>query len=121
VLEVAGQRLRLSGPADQAHLERLAKVVNDRFEALQRSGRGASPAQMLAMVALNLADDALTERERADAAAEDLRRATERADARGREVELAARRAIADAIATIDRALVSDDELAALERAKSSA
>lgn len=102
---------------DAPHLERLAALVNERFEALQRSGRGASPGQVLAMVALNLADDLLTEKVRAEAAAKDLQRAADEAEAHAREVESAARRAIADAIAMIDRALVTDDDLVARESA----
>lgn len=119
VVEVAGQRLRLSGAMDQGHLEKLAALVNERFEALQRSARGVAPAQVLAMVALNLADDVLSERARADEVSAEQRRAAESADARAREVEAAARRAIADAIAMIDRALVADDDLVARESAES--
>lgn len=117
VVDVAGQKLRLSGQMDAQQLERLASMVNERFEALQRAGRGATAGQVLAMVALNLADDVLAERARADRAVEEQRRAAEDADAHAREVESAARRAIADAIAMIDRALVTDDDLLSRERA----
>lgn len=119
VVEVAGQRLRLSGAMDQEHLERLASLVNERFESLQRGARGVAPAQVLAMVALNLADDVLSERAKAEEAAAEHRRAAASADERAREVEAAARRAIADAIAMIDRALVADDDLVAHESAES--
>lgn len=117
MVEVAGQRLRLAGPADASHLERLAALVNERYDALQRSGRSVSPGQVLAMVALNLADDLLTERARAEAAAKDLERTAAEAASHAREVESAARRAIVEALAMIDRALVADDELVARESA----
>lgn len=119
VVEVAGQRLRLSGAMDEGHVERLAALVNARYEELQRGARGVAPAQVLAMLALNLADDVLTERARAEAAVTEQRRAATSAEERAREVELAARRAIADAIAMIDRALVADDDALAREAAES--
>ncbi len=119
VVEVAGQRLRLSGAMDEGHVERLAALVNARYEELQRGARGVAPAQVLAMLALNLADDVLTERARAEAAVTEQRRAATSAEERAREVELAARRAIADAIAMIDGALVADDDALAREAAES--
>jgi cell division protein ZapA (FtsZ GTPase activity inhibitor) len=67
VIDVAGQRLRLSGQSDSEHVTALAALVNERYETLQRAGRGASPTQVLAMLALNLADEVLSERARSQA------------------------------------------------------
>jgi cell division protein ZapA (FtsZ GTPase activity inhibitor) len=110
VIDVAGQRLRLSGQSDSEHVTALAALVNERFEALQRAGRGAAPAQVLAMLALNLADEVLSERARSQAAQEGQRKAVALAEERAREVEAAARKAIGEALSVIDQALLSDDE-----------
>ncbi|MFO0628166.1 MAG: cell division protein ZapA [Polyangiales bacterium] len=110
VIDVAGQRLRLSGQTDTEHVSALAALVNERFEALQRAGRGASPTQVLAMLALNLADEVLAERARSQAAQESQRKAVTAAEERAREVEAAARKAIGEALTVIDQALLSDDE-----------
>lgn len=77
--------------ADEAHLRRLAQIVNDRVAALGPAAQQkASPAQLLAMVALGLADDLLAE------------------SARANRVEQSTRRAIASAIERIDRRLAQD-------------
>jgi cell division protein ZapA (FtsZ GTPase activity inhibitor) len=110
VIDVAGQRLRLSGQSDGEHVTALAALVNERYETLQRAGRGASPTQVLAMLALNLADEVLSERARSQAAQECQRKAVAVAEERAREVEAAARKAIGEALAVIDQALLSDDE-----------
>lgn len=117
VIDVAGQRLRLSGQSDPEHVASLAALVNERFDELQRAGRSAAPSQVLAMLALNLADEVLTARAAATAAAAAHREALAAAEARGRELEAAARKAIGDALSTIDRALLDDDaQLAAAAR-----
>ncbi|MCS6798550.1 MAG: cell division protein ZapA [Myxococcota bacterium] len=57
-VEVAGQRYRLHAEADEAHVERLRTRVQERIDALSVAGaRGGTPAQILAAVALSLADD----------------------------------------------------------------
>lgn len=87
-LEIAGSRYRMASDADEDHLRRLADLVNARVEALgPRAARVATPAQLLAMVALDLADDLCT-------AESDLERVRERT-----------RAAIAEAIARIDARL----------------
>lgn len=64
-LEIAGTRFRLVADADDSHLQRLAALVNDRVEELKsKTSRVASPAQLLALVALELADDLLCAQER---------------------------------------------------------
>lgn len=117
VIDVAGQRLRLSGQSDPEHVASLAALVNERFDELQRAGRSAAPSQVLAMLALNLADEVLTARAAAATAAAAHREALAAAESRGRELEAAARKAIGDALSTIDRALLADDaQLAAAVR-----
>ena len=70
-LDIAGAKYRMTSDADEAHLRRLAEVVNQRIADLgPKAMRAASPAQLLAMVALGLADDLL-------AAEEQRRRITE--------------------------------------------
>lgn len=108
-LEIGGQRIRLRAHADETHLTRLAQVVNDRFATLNNNARGAAPATVLALVALDLADELAEARKRLEEAREEARRAVAAAEAAAREVEHAARRAVADAIEEIDRALAAED------------
>ena len=90
-LDIAGASYRMNVDADEAHLQRLAQIVNDRIAALgPKAQQRATPAQLLVMVALGLADDWLVEQERA------------------KSVEDTTRRAIVNAIARIDRRLASD-------------
>lgn len=64
-LEIAGARYKMTSDADEGHLRRLAEMVNERIEALgTKAARTASPAQMLAVVALGLADDLLASEEK---------------------------------------------------------
>lgn len=91
-LEIAGSKYRISSDADPVHLERLAALVNERVASLGlKAARTASPAQILAVVALGLADDLLA------------------ADKRARAVEELTRKAITGAIERIDRRLESED------------
>lgn len=95
VLEIAGAKYRMSSDADEAHLQRLAAMVNERIEALgPKVQRTVSPAQLLAVVALGLADD--------------LQVMTDRS----KNVERTARDAISSAIARIDRRLAVDGPVA---------
>ncbi|MCA9583615.1 MAG: cell division protein ZapA [Myxococcales bacterium] len=87
-LEIAGAKYRMTSDAEGRHLERLASLVNDRVTALgPKAARSASPAQLLAVVALGLADD------------------LQAADARCRKLEETAKSAIGRAVARIDRRL----------------
>ncbi len=85
----------MSSDADEAHLQRLANMVNERVEALgPKAARAATPAQMLAVVALSLAEDLdASERRR------------ERFEAQTRQV-------VGTAIRRIDQRLDADAELA---------
>jgi cell division protein ZapA (FtsZ GTPase activity inhibitor) len=56
-LEIAGTKFRLVADADQSHLEALAHLVNARVAKLGAGSRSASASQLLALVALGLADD----------------------------------------------------------------
>ena len=63
-LEIAGTRFRLVADADGQHLQELADAVNARVAELHAGSRTASPAQLLAMTALGLADDLRNTEER---------------------------------------------------------
>ncbi len=91
-IEIAGAKYRLTTDADPAHLERLADLVNERVAELgPKALRSASPAQLLAVVALGLAED------------------LERAEAVRSALESSARTLIDRAIARIDQRLAEDD------------
>ena len=76
--------------ADQAHLQELAKLVNDRVAKLGAASKSASAAQLLALVALGLADD--------------LRSCEKKLN----DVDHLARTAISSVIARIDNRLAED-------------
>lgn len=87
-LQIAGAKYRMTSDADEEHLLELARMINDRIEDLgPKAKRTATPAQLLAVVALGLADDLLT------------------ADRRRRDVEQLTRDTIEKAIARIDERL----------------
>ena len=119
VLEVAGQRLRLAANAEPSHLERLAAVVNEQAESVLKSAKSTNSSTLLALVALDLADELLTARRRLEEAQAEAKKSVAAAEARARDVEQLARRAVAEAIAEIDRALLQDDTIAAKEASAS--
>lgn len=87
-LEIAGAKYRMTSDAEEGHLHRLAQMINDRIEALgPKAQRTATPAQLLAVVALGLTDDLLS------------------AEQRRREVEEVTRAAVGRAIERIDERL----------------
>ena len=88
-LEIAGTKFRLIADADEQHLSELAAVVNERVAKLGGAGR-ASSAQVLALVALSLADDLKSSEKKL------------------REVDQLARTSITQLIARIDQRLVQD-------------
>lgn len=90
-LEIAGTKFKLVADADEAHLQELAAVVNERVQALG-GGRSASSAQLLALAALGLADDLKTSQSKLD------------------EVAQLTRSAISNAIARIDNRLEANAE-----------
>ena len=94
-IEIAGARYRMSSDADEAYLQRLADIVNERVKALgPKAARAATPAQLLAVVALSLAEDLeVSERHRMS-------------------LEDKARRVVGAAIRRIDERLQADAELA---------
>ena len=94
-IEIAGARYRMSSDADEAYLQRLADIVNERVRALgPKAARAATPAQLLAVVALSLAEDL-------------------DASERRREILEAKTRQVVDtAIRRIDQRLQADAELA---------
>jgi cell division protein ZapA (FtsZ GTPase activity inhibitor) len=89
-LEIAGTKFRLVADADEQHLEELAAIVNERVAKLDPGGKVAAPSQLLALVALGLADDLRT------------------AEKKLREVDQLTRTTIADVVARIDSRLAAD-------------
>lgn len=87
-IELAGQKFRLTTDADPEHLLRLAGQVNERLNELgPKVLRSASPAQLLAVVALGLAED------------------LERSDERYANLERVTRKAVGSALERIERSL----------------
>jgi cell division protein ZapA len=94
-IEIAGARYRMSSDADENYLQRLADIVNERVRALgPKAARSASPAQLLAVVALGLAEE------------------LEVAEQRRGVLEAKTRQAVGAAIRRIDQRLQADAELA---------
>lgn len=92
-LEIAGARYRMASDADEDHLRRLADLVNERISALgPKASRSASPAQLLAVVALGLADELV------------------QSESKRREMESTTKDALARAIARIDKRLAAGSE-----------
>jgi cell division protein ZapA (FtsZ GTPase activity inhibitor) len=91
-LEIAGTKFRLVADADEQHLEALASLVNERVAKLDPGGKVAAPAQLLALVALGLADDLLS------------------AEKKLRDVDRLTRTTIANVIARIDSRLADVPE-----------
>lgn len=87
-IDIAGAKYRMTTDADPAHLERLAGLVNARIAELgPKALRTASPMQLLAVVALGLAED------------------LERSEIRRASLEQATRKAVSSALSRIDRRL----------------
>ena len=81
-LEIAGTRFRLVADAEAQQLQDLAALVNERVAQLHAGSRTATPAQLLAMAALGLADDLRTTETRLARMQELTRGAVEQAIAR---------------------------------------
>jgi cell division protein ZapA (FtsZ GTPase activity inhibitor) len=95
-LEIAGARYRMASDADEAHLTRLSELINDRVTALgPKVARTASPAQLLAVVALGLADELV------------------QAEERRKHVERTARDTVGRAIERLDQAITAAQRLEA--------
>lgn len=120
-LEVGGQRLRLTAQGNERHLEQLAATVNGRVEALAKGVKGAPAATLLAMAALDLADELTALRRKLDEAQRASAERVAEADARARRAEQVAREAIAEALSDIDRALAADDAVVAARAADGAA
>jgi cell division protein ZapA (FtsZ GTPase activity inhibitor) len=81
----------MTSDADEQHLTDLATTLNQRINDLgAKAARSGSPAQLLAMVALGLADDLSASEERLE------------------QLQGATRRVVQAAIDRIDRRLASD-------------
>jgi len=93
-LEIAGTKFRLVSDADETYLHELAAIVNERVENLGgKTSRVTTPTQLLALVALDLADDLRTTEMREN-----------------QTIEMT-RTVILNAIDRIDRRLAADDRL----------
>ncbi len=93
-LEIAGARYRMASDADETHLQRLSELITDRVNALgPKVARTASPAQLLAVVALGLADELV------------------QAEERRKHVERTAKDAVGRAIDRLDSAIVTAQRL----------
>jgi cell division protein ZapA (FtsZ GTPase activity inhibitor) len=88
-IEIAGTKVKVVADADAQHLSQLAAIVNERVKKLEQGGKSAPTAQLLALVALGLADDLLTSRRQQN------------------EMEQLTRRTIQGMIARIDKRLES--------------
>lgn len=94
-IEIAGARYRMSSDADETYLQHLADVVNERVQALgPKAARAATPAQLLAVVALGLAEDLQASEQRRES------------------LEAKTRKVVDTAIRRIDQRLQADAELA---------
>jgi len=94
-IEIAGARYRMSSDADETYLQRLADIVNERVQALgPKAARAATPTQLLAVVALSLAED------------------LDAAERRVETLESKTRQVVSTAIRRIDQRLQADAELA---------
>lgn len=91
-LEIAGTKFKLVADADAQHLSQLADMVNERVAKLEQAGKSAPAAQLLALVALGLADDLTNARKKLN------------------EVEQLTRRTIQGVIARIDKRLEAEPE-----------
>src|SRR4051794_39565023 len=75
-LDIAGASYRMQVDADETHLRKLAEIVNQRVQALgPKALQRATPAQLLVMVALGLADDWQSAESRSRTVEESTRRA----------------------------------------------
>ena len=92
-LEIAGTKFRLVSDADETHLQSLAAMINERVEKLSRGGsRSAPSSQLLALAALELADELVS------------------AQSKLKDVERLTRTAVANAIARIDARLTAEQK-----------
>jgi cell division protein ZapA (FtsZ GTPase activity inhibitor) len=92
-LEIAGTKFKLVADADAQHLSQLADMVNERVAKLEQAGKSAPAAQLLALVALGLADDLTTAKKKCS------------------DMEQLTRRTIQGVIARIDKRLESEAQL----------
>ncbi len=108
-VEIAGQRLRLAAHGDPAQLQGLADLVNARVEMVHKAAKGSGAPTVLALVALDMADELVSARRRAEEAEARAKGAVHEAQSSVGDVETRARAAVAEAISELDR-LLGDDE-----------
>ncbi len=109
-LEIGGQRIRLHAHNNEQHLVGLAQLINDRYAKLLASTRAATPATLLALVALELADELLEATRNTETVRNESAQTIARAEQQAREVEQQARLAVTEALREIERALKTDEQ-----------
>ena len=78
-VSVLGQTFTLRSDKEEAHLHRVAAMVNQKYEELKRQARTASTHELALLLALNLADELMTERADNDACNQAVQERTARA------------------------------------------
>ncbi|MBX7056944.1 MAG: cell division protein ZapA [Leptospirales bacterium] len=76
-VEILGERFVIRGDAEAGYIAEVARIVDDRLRDLSRSSPGASRARIATLLALNLADELMQEKNRGGDH-EELRFAAER-------------------------------------------
>jgi cell division protein ZapA (FtsZ GTPase activity inhibitor) len=61
-LTIAGQPLSLRTDADEATLDAMSTLVNDRLKQVQEAAKGAAPQRVLILAVLTLAEELVKER-----------------------------------------------------------
>ena len=61
-LTIAGQPLSLRTDADEATLNAMSALVNDRIQQVQNAAKGAPPQRVLILAVLTLAEELVKER-----------------------------------------------------------
>lgn len=61
-LTIAGQPLSLRTDADEATLDAMSALVNDRLKQVQEAAKGAPPQRVLILAVLTLAEELVKER-----------------------------------------------------------
>ena len=64
-INVGGQTFQIRSDADQAHIDKLAKEINKRYQGVEKRGpRASQEARAMAMVAIVLLDELTEAKER---------------------------------------------------------
>lgn len=61
---IAGQRYTIKSDAEEAYVQSLAQIVDDKVKEVQRGAKTAAPQAVAVLAALQIADDLMRERTR---------------------------------------------------------